>query len=347
MQIFYEQKIRDKILVLKQIPANIEYIPNKKNIAYFNDGTICSLSCLNCKNPSCIKYLESEILFKDIPAFSSDMNSNVCPVNAIKWNSEKECPEIEQDKCIKCGLCMKRCPVGAIYCDDSVKVNTEKSSMQEIVIPDDAKELMQKEQIKEMHTISKRGTLFIETEYLLNEIYEKLSNIRHEAHNIIVRNILLGLGCSCAIRRIGDVYTRMDAIYKSGDSSVGALEIEFGKDTLDASRGILDDIAVLNTRYNISKEDNNPLVVCLQLPNARQGYWQVVKDIKNVENIKINTISIGALLILLWNNRILNLYTNPFYADFDNMSIKKYVEDILGRKIQLIDSRIGIFEPIK
>ena len=131
------------------------------------------------------------------------------------------------------------------------------------------------------------------------------------------------------------------------DLEVHMVEIEFGKDTLDASRGILDDIAVLNTRYNIPKEQNNPLVVCLQLPNARQGYWQVVKDIKVVENIKINTISIGALLILLWNNKNLNLCTNPFYADFDNMSIKKCVEDILGRKIQLIDGSIGIFEPIK
>lgn len=347
MQIFSEQKIRNKISVLKQIPVNIEYIPNKKSIANFKDGTNCSISCLNCKNPLCMKYLESEISFEKVPTFSSDTNNYVCPVNAIKWNSKTESPEIEQDKCIKCGLCMKRCPVGAIYCDDSVKVNTEKSSIQEIVIPDDTKELLQKEQIEEMYNIPRIGTLFIETEDLLNEIYEKLSNIRHEAHNIIVRNILLGLGCSCAIRRIGDVYTRMDAIYNSGTNSIGAMEIEFGKDTLDASRGILDDIAVLNTRYNIPKEQNNPLVVCLQLPNARQGYWQVVKDIKVVENIKINTISIGALLILLWNNKNLNLCTNPFYADFDNMSIKKCVEDILGRKIQLIDGSIGIFEPIK
>lgn len=347
MQIFSEQKIRNKISVLKQIPINIEYIPNKKSVANFKDGTKCSISCLNCKNSLCMKYLESEISFERVPTFSSDTNNNVCPVNAIKWNSETESPEIEQDKCIKCGLCMKRCPVGAIYCDTSVKVNTEKSIMQEFASPDEPKERLQKEQIEVMRKIPKTGILFIETEDLLNEIYEKLSNIRHETHNIIVRNILLGLGCSCAIRRIGDVYTRMDAIYNSGTNSIGAMEIEFGKDTLDASRGILDDIAVLNTRYNIPKEQNNPLVVCLQLPNARQGYWQVVKDIKVVENIKINTISIGALLILLWNNKILNLSTNPFYADFDNMNIKKYVEDILKRKIELIDNSMGIFEPSK
>ncbi len=347
MQIFSEQKIRNKISVLKQIPVNIEYIPNKKSVAYFKDGTECSLSCLNCKNSLCMKYLESEISFEEVPTFSLDTNNNVCPVNAIKWNSETESPEIDQDKCIKCGLCIKRCPVGAIYCDDSVKINTEKSSMQEIVLSDDTKELMQKKQIEEILSIPKRGTLFIETEYLLNEIYEKISNIRHEVHNIIVRNILLGLDCSCAIRRIGDVYTRMDAIYKSGDNSIGAMEIEFGRDTLDASRGILDDIAVLNTRYNISKEQNNPLVVCLQLPNARQGYWQVVKDIKVVEGIKINTISVGALLILLWNNKNLDISTNSFYADFDNMSIKKYVENIIERKIELLDDNIGIFAPVK
>lgn len=347
MQIFSEQKIRNKISVLKQIPVNIEYIPNKKNVAYFKNGTKYSLSCLNCKNPLCMKYLESEISFEEVPTFSLDTNNSVCPVNAIKWNSEDECPEIKQDKCIKCGLCMKRCPVGAIYCDNSVKVNTEKSSMQKIVLVDEEKEVIQKEQIEELYTIPKIGTLFIETEDLLNEIYEKLSNIRHETHNIIVRNILLGLGCSCAIRRIGDVYTRMDAIYNSETNSIGAMEIEFGKDTLDASRGILDDIAVLNTRYSIPKEQNNPLVVCLQLPNARQGYWQVVKDIKIVENIKINTISVGALLILFWNNKILDLNKNSFYADFDNMSIKKYVEDILDRNIKLIDDSMGIFEPIK
>lgn len=347
MQIFNEQKIRNKISILKQIPINIEYIPNKKSAANFKDGTKCSLSCLNCKNPLCMKYTESEISFEEVPTFSFDTNNNVCPVNAIKWNSVKECPEIEQNKCIKCGLCMKRCPVSAIYYDNSVKVNTEKSSMQEVVLSDETKELTQKEQIEEMNKIPKIGTLFIETEDLLNEVYEKLSNIKHDAHNIIVRNILLGLGCSCAIRRIGDVYTRMDAIYKSGENSIGAMEIEFGKDTLDASRGILDDIAILNTRYNIPKEQNNPLVVCLQLPNARQGYWQVVKDIKVVENIKIKTISIGVLLILLWNNKILDLNATSFYADFDNMNIKKYVENILERKIELLDSSMGIFEPSK
>ena len=41
------------------------------------------------------------------------------------------------------------------------------------------------------------------------------------------------------------------------------------------------------------------LVICLQLPNARQGYWQVVKDVNAVEKIPIRTLTIGALLLFL------------------------------------------------
>lgn len=347
MQIFNELITRNKISILKQIPVNIEFVPNHKSIANFKNGTKCSLSCINCKNPLCIKYLESEIVFNKIPEFSFDTNNNVCPIDAIKWNSLKECPEVEQEKCIKCGLCMKRCPVGAIYYDGNINVNTEVSMMQEFVLPNESNEEIQSTQIKQLNEVAKTGLFFVESEKLLNEIYKKISVIKHDVHNLIIRNLLLGLDCECAIRRIGDVYTRMDAIYSSKSNGIGAIEIEFGKDTLDASRGILDDIAVLNTRYRINKKDNNPLVVCLQLPNVRQGYWQVVKDINIVENIKINTISVGALLILLWNNKSLDLAKNSFYVDFDNMNIRQCVEDIIERKIEFMENNIGIFEPIK
>lgn len=37
----------------------------------------------------------------------------VCPVQAITYNEEKETIEIDNKKCISCGLCEKACPIGA------------------------------------------------------------------------------------------------------------------------------------------------------------------------------------------------------------------------------------------
>lgn len=77
--------------------------------------------------------------------------------------------------------------------------------------------------------------MIAESDELLEAIYDKLTNIRNNYHNLIGRNLLIALGCKCSMRRIGDVYTRMDAIYSSNAGTFGAVEIEFGRDTLDIS----------------------------------------------------------------------------------------------------------------
>ena len=158
---------------------------------------------------------------------------------------------------------------------------------------------------------------------------------------------MISLGCRSAMRRIGDVYTRMDAVYSSADNCFGAVEVEFGRDTLDASRGILDDIAVLHTRYGVEKDNNSPLVVCLQLPNARQGYWQVVKDVKNVENIYIATLTIGAMMILNWNGCLLLPDDVTYYLDYDNMNLRSAISWQIRRDVEISDKFLGILEPEK
>ena len=37
----------------------------------------------------------------------------VCPTGALSWNEEKKSIQIDNDKCISCGLCEKECPIGA------------------------------------------------------------------------------------------------------------------------------------------------------------------------------------------------------------------------------------------
>ena len=37
----------------------------------------------------------------------------VCPVNALKQKGN-EAPTVDEKECIECGLCVQRCPMGAL-----------------------------------------------------------------------------------------------------------------------------------------------------------------------------------------------------------------------------------------
>lgn len=38
----------------------------------------------------------------------------VCPAGALLWNKKAKRPEIDNNKCVSCGVCVRECPVGAI-----------------------------------------------------------------------------------------------------------------------------------------------------------------------------------------------------------------------------------------
>ncbi len=347
MHIFSETTNRTNISILSDIPLSIEYSCGIPAIARFSDGNCCALGCIGCVNPRCMYFESTDVECEEVENFPYDQARAVCPVGALSWNAESDSPRIDTYKCINCGICLRRCPIGAIYFDENIKVNTTISEKEIRGGVDTAAIERQNEQIGQLGNIEKAGVPIMENEELLDRIYKKLFEVQSGSHNLIARNLLISLGCRSAVRRIGDVYTRMDAVYSSADNSFGAVEVEFGRDTLDASRGILDDIAVLHTRYGIEKDNNSPLVVCLQLPNARQGYWQVVKDVKNVENIYIATLTIGAMMILNWNRCLLLPDDVTYYLDYDNMNLRSTISWQIGRNIEISDKFLGILEPEK
>ncbi len=347
MHIFSETTNRTNISILSDTPLSIEYGCGAPSIARFSDGNCCALGCIGCVNPLCMYFENTDVECEEVENFPHDQSRTVCPVEALSWDTENDSPRINTDKCISCGICLRRCPIGAIYFDGDIKVNTTISEKQIRGGVDNASIARQNEQIKLIENIEKTGVPIMETDELLDSIYKKLFETQSVFHNLIARNLLISLGCRSSMRRIGDVYTRMDAVYSSANNSFGAVEVEFGRDTLDASRGILDDIAVLHTRYGIEKDNNSPLVVCLQLPNARQGYWQVVKDVKNVENIFISTLTIGAMMILNWNGCLLLPDDVTYYLDYDNMNLRSTISWQIGRAVEISDKFLGILEPKK
>ena len=298
-------------------------------------------SCLRCANPRCITMQEGEIRCKTFENFVYERNGSVCPVDAISWNYATELPEINNSVCINCGLCAVRCPVGAIYSSKG-KLYISEPTSNYVDLPINSSTIKRQQLlIKKMDDFNWQRHFQQENDNLIERLYAHISRFdgRSMSANVLVRNLMIVLSHECAISRMGDVYTRMDAVYsnKSTPNYNGVIEIELGRDTLEASRGILDDIAVMHAQENLNKDDNVAIVVCLSFPNRRQGYFQVIKDINKVLGLKIQTLSIGALLILAWNGIQVDFSSKCFYVDFDNLSIRLEMERAIGREIHLSD----------
>ena len=344
MFIFEQAVHRQCTYYLQRIPNQIEYRCGEPSRAHFENDVIFNIGCLGCINPRCMYFDSSEIVCNQLADFAYDHSTQTCPIGAIKWDANNEVPVINNEKCIKCGICINRCPVGAIYFDRTIKVHTVHSAIETMVVPSAENISIQEEQIALCKAVERSNSTIIESNDLFHSIYNKLSLKNGRFIRIFIRNLLISLGCNSTIPRIGDVYTRMDVVY-SLENDIGVAEVEFGTDSLSTSRRLLDDIAVLHSRYGVNRNIIHPLAIYLNLPTRRQDYWQVVKDIMRVENILINTISVGSLLILNWNRKKLLVSDNGYYLDYDNTNLRNLLSEQIDREIQIDNGYLGILEP--
>lgn len=85
----------------------------------------------------------------------------------------------------------------------------------------------------------------------------------------------------------------------------------------------------------------------LSLPNRRSEYWQIIEDIEKVVGLKINTLSIGALLLASWARQFIpDLAENPFFVGND-ASIRTQIENAIGCKVEWPLGHLGILESAK
>lgn len=336
---------QDTIALLNlQSPYGLWFTEGKPTQIRQEDGKSYVAGCINCINPRCMKLDEEEIKCSSFTSMSPDMDLFVCPVDALRVGKKRV--EINQTKCIGCGMCVQRCPVGALYMNDGKPVHNIKSNAPRKEMAVTARNIsIQEEYLCNLGNLERDGFLRKENDSVLADIYKKIKHLSQEQQNKLARNIMICLGSWASLSRKGNVYMRMDGFYQTVDQ-YGVVEIETGLDMLDVSRALLDDIAVVDARYGIKKENIHPLAICLGLPNKRTDYWQVVKDILKVTNVQINTVTFGMLLIFLWDLRELNDY-DIFYIDVDNSSLRKKAETFLERKIHISVGHFGILENMK
>ncbi|WP_087007953.1 4Fe-4S binding protein [Brevibacterium yomogidense] len=351
MSIFEHKGDRKNLRLLTEVPQRVvKECASAPAKWIFPNGPDCVSSCIACADEPCRKIGESEQSVPGIDALAGDLSSVLCPVNAIGWDATLETPKIDPDTCIGCGLCVARCPVGAISVLEGIATvatdQSQESTPRTKTMPLSAGQLEQQDQIAELPTLESAEP--IAKDIGVVGVTEVLENSSEAVQKAAVRSLLVAAGGSVSLSRKGDVHTRMDGTYATKGGALGSLEVEFGFDSLEALRASLDDVAVLESRYGIPIADQVPLVVCGGLPRERQGYWQVVLDIDRVLELKIRTATAGAMLLLVWNRK-------PFTAQvldqltphFGSTSIRSQIEAALGRPVDIPRGLGGILEPEK
>lgn len=345
----FKKKSKKNITLLTNIPTRIIVQEGAPATLIF-ESKIENATCLHCENALC---MQAEVSSNSNLGFdfAAELSTEICPTHSIIRNSKEGTYKIDTKTCIGCGLCAARCPIGAIYyrSDEGVfKINDEKYSYTQEEEKNSNYLYQFNLQIQELLKLTKEGCFLAEEDNKVSALQRKVSELKQESQNLFVKNLLKVLGCSCEIRRVGNNYFRMDGLISSSSGkSCSPLEIEYGDDALSAIRLILDDIAVLHSRYNIPKTEQEPLVIFHHLPRGRQGYWQVCQDIYKVTGIKVKTLTILVLIILMWNNKKLSNAYNFCFLDSDKNDLKDFVENSLERSLELTSSVLGFLFPEK
>lgn len=320
-------------------------------VIQFSDGMASPGSCIRCTKPPCMEYAASELeldLFRDFPA---DRNESVCPTGAITWLMDNDSPIIDSDTCISCGLCVSRCPTRAIYLDDSgAHINDAPNHHFQVRNFPVTRELTEAIAMV-FEEVEEQGIYRAESDTVLSAFLGRFVEVAKSQSaqfpNHLARNLLIACGIGAAMRRRGDTNIRMDMVLGPPGVESGTSEVELGG-ALDAPRNILDNVAVLVARYEMDKDRIVPLIVSLSLPNQRSEYWQVIKDIRDVLGVKINSITVGALVLLVWNRAKIEIRSGEeLYADADRPSLRPQIAAILGRKVKLTIANLGFLESTK
>lgn len=316
----YGQLINEDLL-----PLVIDFNLFDRNFITFLDGEKDEAICLNCIAHPCINYDND----KHKPDYLHEMphshSTKVCPTDSIKLEADGY-PVIISDTCIGCGLCLTRCNYAAINITENFKATINKSNSDKIKWTDTISydEYISRENLY-------KGAIFnsplvnLPKEYFVNLYHSLLLNCKsiNGFENLFVRNLLINLGINNKVRAIGNNDIRFDLLGELEDKVlIGEIGLN-GTDILEEPRAILDDIAVLTSRYKIEPKKIFPLIITLSFPNKRSDVYEVISDINSVLAIRIISLSVHLLIILNLFRRQLNKVEilELFYANKENKSI--------------------------
>ncbi len=311
------------------------YEGGSPNSVKFADDSIATASCIGCADRPCYRYSEDELSQLPLDGFPIDKIEQVCPTGVISPDGADGLPRIRSDGCIMCGVCVARCPVGAIFIDPGKGAVVQTETNERFVEARQAQEGEEERTRLAFASVQRKGIMVQETDSLVERISTRsdralTGNARYPT--ILARNLLRTLGANAAAKRVGVSSMRMEMLQKTVDGFPGVVEVEFGDEAvLDAPRDILDDVAVMVVRHAWARGEFQTIIITDVLPNRRSEYWRIIADIRNVTGVRVLTISVLSLMLAIWRHQTMTRSKcDQFYAD---ERTKSYFQDVMTKAL--------------
>ena len=270
------------------------------------DGRAGRGSCLGCSEAPCLEKHQGELALAGVlEAYPGDPNLDVCPTRAIGWKQDGSVAAILEG-CIGCGLCITRCPYGAIHLSGGAVAQIETTDPDGLITRGPSEGNHSKP--------TKSGEIASLDASAAARLPTSVKKLDVARASLLVRNLLHEVGVNARVSRRGDTNMRIDAVGYSRDKRPFVAEIELKVETLESPRALLEDVAILHSRYGFAVADIDPLSIILTFPNARAEYYNVIGDIERVLGIRCVTITLGALMALLWHSVQLDSFRSDTFS---------------------------------
>ena len=307
------------------------------------DATTGLGTCLGCHDAPCMMLATEDLALPEaLRQFPGDPVREICPTGAITWNDSGEVAVVNGEACIGCGLCVARCPYGAI------SLTSEGVAVVEISDPDNLMVVAPASSSTGHLRPTSIGCIGPMTLPALQRMPEAIASLNSQVSSRFIRNLLIQCGIKCRTRRPGDTNVRMDGVLATTNGRLGVLEIELGNDVLESPRALLEDAAVLHGRYGIEVGRIDPVSVITGLPNVRSEYYRVMSDIEKVLTLRCRTVTVGALLAVLWHFERIDGFTGDlFVTSPNNTNLLPPMRHHLSDSIPVCPPYKGAYEPSK
>ena len=300
--------------------------------------------CLGCPDQPCVKFEGEELAIPariDAP-YSPD--PAVCPTDAIGATTSGTV-SVDPDACIGCGLCVVRCPVGAIYLDpNQVVAVVSRPGSNYVNATYSGGEFEHTRNAIATH-VSGAPRQTAEVHFVVAQLRRMEPQLGAAALRLFVRNVFLILGAASRLQNQGD-HNAVSEILVDSKDRLWIGEIEASGDVLDAARRLVSGVAIGRARYRRNPDELTPVLFLVRLPNERVDYYRIVRDVRDRLGVGIRTVPIAVLLLGLGSRDygLVEFIESRCVVDDLRTGVTRAVAERYGQQLDGADAGV---EPVK